>query len=162
MKIEAFRDLNSDIEKIINKSEKIKKLKTEGLDDNDSKKKKKEISKEEKEMKSKRREIQEKLQKFNTKIPVFMYLTDYREMCLKDVITQLEPGLFKKVTGLSISEYDLLLSLGLYNYSELNSSVFNFKRYEDASLSYTGIWKHKNEDIGLFDTVISREELTGE
>ena len=29
-----------------------------------------------------------------------MYLTDFREQCLKDIITQLEPGLFKKVTGL--------------------------------------------------------------
>lgn len=44
----------------------------------------------------------------------FMYLTDYRERSLKDVITQLEPGLFKKVTGLDVKDFELLVSLGLY------------------------------------------------
>jgi hypothetical protein len=48
----------------------------------------------EKEFKSKRKEIQENLIKFATRIPVFMYLTDYREYSLEDVITQLEPKLF--------------------------------------------------------------------
>ena len=61
---------------------------------------KKKLSEEEKEFKSKRKEIQEKLIKFATRIPIFMYLTDYRERSLKDVITQLEPGLFKTVTRL--------------------------------------------------------------
>ena len=96
MKIEGFRSLNSDIETIIAKSEKVKKAKKEGTKDL-TPKQKKELSDEEKEYKSKRKQIQEKLIKFATRIPVFMYLTDYRERCLKDVITQLEPGLFKKV-----------------------------------------------------------------
>ncbi|CAH9018858.1 hypothetical protein [Candidatus Nitrosacidococcus sp. I8] len=43
------------------------------------------------------KEIQEKLIKFATRIPIFMYLTDYRERTLKDVITQLDPELFKRV-----------------------------------------------------------------
>ena len=64
---------------------------------------------EEKEIRNKRREIQEKLLKFGAKIPVFMYLTDYREETLKDVITQLEPKLFKKVTSLSVQDFELLL-----------------------------------------------------
>ena len=95
MSIEGFRSLNSDIETIINKSEKVKKAKKEK--DELSKKEKKELSEEEKEYKSLRKQIQEKLIKFATRIPVFMYLTDYRESTLKDVITQLEPGLFKKL-----------------------------------------------------------------
>ena len=161
MKIEGFRKLNTDLEKIINKSEKIKKLKKEPSDD-DNKKKKREISQEEREQRSLRKQIQEKLQKFITRIPVFMYLTDFRERTLEDVITQLEPGLFKKVTGLSVSDFELLREIGLFNSSELNSSVFSFKRYEDSSLSYTGVWKHKNDDIGLFNTVISSKELKGE
>jgi hypothetical protein len=37
-----------------------------------------------------------------------MYLTDYRERSLKDVITQLEPGLFKKATGLAVKDFELL------------------------------------------------------
>ena len=59
-----------------------------------------------------RKQIQEKLIKFATRIPIFMYLTDYREKSLKDVITQLEPGLFKKVTGLEVKDFELLVSLG--------------------------------------------------
>ena len=162
MSIEGFRNLNSDLEKIINKSEKIKKLKKEPSEGDDTKKKKKEISQEEKEQRSLRKQIQEKLQKFATRIPVFMYLTDYRERTLKDVITQLEPGLFKKVTGLSVSDFELLLSIGLFNSTLMNSAVFSFKRYEDASLTYSGITKHEPSEVGLFDTVITSEEFKGE
>lgn len=161
MKIEGFRNLNSDLEKIINKSEKIKKLKKEPSEEDDTKKKKKEISQEEKEQRSLRKQIQEKLQKFATRIPVFMYLTDYRERTLKDVITQLEPGLFKKVTGLSVGDFELLLSIGLFNSTLMNSAVFSFKRYEDSSLSYSGITKHEPSEVGLFDTVITSEEFKG-
>lgn len=157
MSIEGFRALNSDIETIINKSEHVKKVKKEG-EENLTKKEKKELSEEEKEYKSKRKEIQEKLIKFATRIPVFMYLTDYREKCLKDVITQLEPGLFKKVTGLDVKDFELLCSLGVFNASLMNDAIFKFKRYEDSSLSYTGIEKHANEDVGGWDTVIRREE----
>lgn len=154
MKIEGFRSLNSDIETIIAKSEKVKKAKKEGTKDL-TPKQKKELSDEEKEYKSKRKQIQEKLIKFATRIPVFMYLTDYRERCLKDVITQLEPGLFKKVTGLSVKDFELLVSLGVFNDSLMNDAVYKFKRYEDASLSYTGINRHDGEARGGWDTVLS-------
>ena len=154
MKIEGFRSLNSDIETIIAKSEKVKKAKKKGTKDL-TPKQKKELSDEEKEYKSKRKQIQEKLIKFATRIPVFMYLTDYRERCLKDVITQLEPGLFKKVTGLSVKDFELLVSLGVFNDSLMNDAVYKFKRYEDASLSYTGINRHDGEDRGGWDTVLS-------
>jgi hypothetical protein len=87
-----------------------------------------------------------------------MYLTDYRERSLKDVITKLEPGLFKKVTGLIVKDFELLVSLGLFNSVLMNDAVYKFKRYEDASLEYIGINKHEGEDIGLFDTVLSRNE----
>lgn len=158
MNIEGFRQLNKDIETIINKSEHVKKTKKEkgeGLSD----KEKTELSKEEKEYKTKRRQIQEKLIKFATRIPVFMYLTDYRENSLKDVITQFEPGLFKKVTGLTVSDFELLVSIGIFNDSLMNSAIYNFKRYEDASLEYTGISRHAaDENVGLFSTVISKED----
>lgn len=157
MNIEGFRALNSDIETIINKSEHVKKVKKDGTDEL-TKKEKKELTEEEKEYKSKRKEIQEKLIKFATRIPVFMYLTDYREKCLKEVITQLEPGLFKKVTGLDVKDFELLCSIGVFNASLMNDAIFKFKRYEDSSLSYTGIEKHANEDVGGWDTVIRREE----
>ena len=157
MNIEGFRSLNSDIETIINKSEAVKKVKKDG-DDNLKPKEKKELSDEEKEYKSVRKQIQEKLIKFATRIPVFMYLTDYRERSLKDVITQLEPGLFKKVTGLNVKDFELLCSIGVFNANLMNDAIFKFKRYEDSSLSYTGIDKHEGKDIGGWDIVIKHEE----
>ena len=156
MNIEGFRNLNSDRSTIINKSEAIKnakKKKTEA-----SQKEKKELSDEEKEIKSKRKQIQEKLIKFATRIPVFMYLTDYRERCLKDVITQLEPGLFKKVTGLSVEDFNMLCSLGVFNAPLMNDAIFKFKRYEDASLTYTGINRHAADEVGGWDTTIRKAQ----
>jgi len=159
MSIEGFRNLNQDIETIINKSEVVKKARREANDEDVSAKKKKELTEEEKEYKSLRKQIQEKLIKFATRVPIFMYLTDYRERCLKDVITQLEPGLFKKVTGLTVKDFELLVSLGVFNSALMNDAVFKFKRYEDSSLSYTGINKHEGEDIGLYDTVLTRKDM---
>ena len=157
MKIEGFRSLNSDIETIINKSESVKKAKKEKGKEL-TKEEKKELSEEEKEYKSMRKQIQEKLIKFATRVPIFMYLTDYRERSLKDVITQLEPGLFKKVTGLDVKDFNLLVELNVFNASLMNDAIFKFKRYEDSSLSYTGLDKHENEDVGGWDTVVKRKE----
>lgn len=156
MRIEGFRSLNQDIETIINKSEAVKKARREN--EELTKKEKRELTKEEKEYKSLRKQIQEKLIKFATRVPVFMYLTDYRERCLRDVITQLEPAMFKKVTGLSVKDFELLVSLGIFNSALMNDAVYKFKRYEDASLVYTGINKHEGEDIGLYDTVLSKND----
>ena len=162
MNIEGFRNLNSDIETIINKSEHVKKTKKE-KGDNLTPKEKKELTDEEKEYKSKRKEIQEKLIKFATRIPVFMYLTDFREYSLKDVIMQLEPELFRKVTGLTLDDFSLLVSLGVFNSDLMNDAVYKFKRYEDSSLNYTGIDKHTGKIIGGWDTVmeITEEENDG-
>lgn len=158
MNIEGFRSLNKEIATIINKSEAVKKARKEANDKEMPAKKKKELTDAEKEYTSLRKQIQVKLIKFATRIPIFMYLTDYRERSLKDVITQLEPGLFKKVTGLSVKDFELLVSLGLFNSALMNDAVYKFKRYEDASLNYTGINKHEGEDVGLYDTVISAED----
>lgn len=156
MSIEGFRSLNSEITTIINKSEAVKKAKKSG--EKLTKAEKKELTEAEKEYKSKRKEIQKKLIKFATRIPVFMYLTDCREMSLVDVITEVEPELFKKVTGLNVKDFELLVSLNVFNEGLMNDAVYKFKRYEDASLTYTGIDKHLGENIGLYNTVISRED----
>lgn len=158
MKIEGFRNLNQDIATIINKSEAVKKAKKEANEKELTSKEKKLLTDEEKEYKSLRKKIQEKLIKFATRVPVFMYLTDYRERTLKDVITQLEPGLFLKVTGLSVKDFELLVSLNLFNGGLMNEAIYKFKRYEDASLEYVGINRHEGVSVGLFDTVLSRED----
>ena len=158
MSIEGFRKLNDDLEKIINKSEHIKELKSK--DEKPTKEEKKELRDAEKETKSLRKQVQEKLIKFATRIPIFMYLTDYREQTLKDVITKLEPELFKKVTGLTKSDFELLLSLNVFNPARMNDAVYKFKRYEDDSLSYAGIDKHEQDtQVGLFDTTIPTQEF---
>lgn len=155
MAIEGFRNLNQDLQLIINKSERIKKAKqNETL----SNKEKKEITAEEKKCKSLRKQIQEKLIKFATRIPLFMYLTDYREETLIDVITQLEPELFKRVTGLNTEDFELLVSLNVFNGELMNDAIYKFKRYEDSSLVYTGINKHWGDRVGLFSTVLSSKD----
>ena len=155
-RIEAFRSLNQDIQTIINKSNVIKDAKKKG--EKPTKEEKKQLSDAEKELKSKRKEIQEKLMKFSTRIPIFMYLTDFRERSLQDVIRQWEPGLFKRVTGLDAKDFDLLCSLGVFNSNLMNEAIFKFKRYEDSSLTYTGVDKNAGKDVGGWDTVLRREE----
>ena len=158
MSIEGFRNLNQDIQTIINNSNAVKKAKREG-DKNRTPKEKKELSEQEKEMKSKRKQIQEKLIKFATRIPVFMYLTDFREQTLRDVITKLEPDLFRKVTGLYVKDFELLVSLGVFNDSLMNDAIYKFRRYEEDSLEYTGINKHSGEKIGGWTTSMKKEEM---
>lgn len=88
--IEGFRSLNRDIATIISNARELKKAKAE--DAKPTKAEAKALTEKEKEMKSKRREIQEKLIKFATRAPIFMYLSDYRERSLKDVVSQLGRG----------------------------------------------------------------------
>lgn len=158
-RIEGWRALGDNIiETIINKSEKVKELKSKAKSGELSAKEKKELTDEEKEYKSKRKLVQEKLIKFATRIPAFMYLTDFRENTLQDVITKLEPDLFLTVTGLSVKDFHLLVRLKVFNTEQMNQAVFAFRRYEDASLRYTGIKSHDGlSQIGLFDTVVARE-----
>ena len=158
-RIEGWRSLGDNIiETIINKSEKVKELKGKGKDRDLTPKEKEELSDEEKEYKSKRKQIQEKLIKFATRIPAFMYLTDFRENTLQDVITKLEPDLFATVTGLTVQDFHLLVRLRVFNTEQMNQAVFAFRRYEDASLRYTGIESHQDlTHYGLYDTVVARD-----
>jgi hypothetical protein len=87
-----------------------------------------------------------------------MYLTDFRENTLQDVITKLEPDLFLPVTGLTVEDFHLLLRLKVFNTEQMNQAVFAFRRYEDSSLAYTGIDSHPGlTRYGLYDTVVARE-----
>ncbi len=156
-RIEGWRALGDNvIETIINKSEKVKELKNKAKDKDLTAKQKKELTDEEKEYKSKRKLVREKLIKFATRIPAFMYLTDFRENTLQDLITKLEPDLFLAVTGLTVNDFHLLVRLKVFNTERMNEGVFAFRRYEDASLSYTGIASHPGlRHYGLYDTVVA-------
>lgn len=158
-RIEGWRSLGDNIiETIINKSEKIKDLKNKAKEKDLTAKEKKELTAEEKEFKTKRKMVQEKLIKFATRIPAFMYLTDFRENTLQDVITKLEPDLFLTVTGLTVKDFQLLVRLRVFNTEQMNQAVFAFRRYEDASLRYTGLDSHEGlTHYGLFDTVVAMD-----
>jgi hypothetical protein len=158
-RIEGWRSLGDNIiETIINKGDKIKELKGKSKEGSITPQEKRELSAEEKEYKSKRKLVQEKLIKFATRIPAFMYLTDFRENTLQDVITKLEPELFLTVTGLTVKDFHLLVQLKVFNTEQMNQAVFAFRRYEDASLSYTGIDSHPGlSHYGLFTTVVAVE-----
>lgn len=158
-RIEGWRALGDNvIETIINKSDIVKKLKSKAKEKELSFAERKELTEEEKEYKSKRKLVQEKLIKFATRIPAFMYLTDFRENTLQDVITKLEPDLFLAVTGLNVYDFHLLVRLKVFNTEQMNQAVFAFRRYEDASLRYTGIDSHDGlTSYGLYDTVVAVE-----
>ncbi|MBW7964142.1 restriction endonuclease [Bradyrhizobium sp. BR 10261] len=158
-RIEGWRSLGDNIiETIINKSDKVKELKNKAKLKELTAKQKMQLTEEEKEYKSKRKLVQEKLIKFATRIPAFMYLTDFRENTLQDVITKLEPDLFLAVTGLTVKDFHLLVRLKVFNTERMNEAVFAFRRYEDASLRYTGIESHDGlTHYGLYDTVVARE-----
>jgi hypothetical protein len=158
-RIEGWRSLGDNIlETIINKSDKVKKLKDKAKTKNLTDNQKRELTEEEKEYKSKRKLVQEKLIKFATRIPAFMYLTDFRENTLHDLITKIEPKLFETVTGLRVKDFHLLVSLKVFNTDQMNQAVFAFRRYEDASLRYTGIDSHEGlRNIGLYDTVVAKD-----
>ena len=159
MNIEGFRALGNGVfETVVNKSEAVQKTRRERGDDL-SGAEKRALTAEEKDYKAKRKKIQEKLIKFATRIPAFMYLTDFRENTLVDVITKLEPGLFNTVTGLTVEDFNLLVSLGVFNADQMNQAIRAFRRYEDASLSYTGIDSHEGlSHYGLYDTVVAKED----
>lgn len=158
--IEGFRNLNADLETIINRSEQIKDAKRKIADGEEpTSQEKRELTEAEKERKSLRKQVQEKLIKFAARIPVFMYLTDYREQRLKDVITKIEPALFKRVTGLTTEDFERLVGLGVFNSGLMNDAVWKFRRYEDRSLRYLGISRHKGLDRGLWDTALTEEDF---
>jgi hypothetical protein len=138
MNIEGFRRLGAGIfETVVNKSEVVRDTKKEKGNKLTEKQKTK-LTEAEKDYKTKRKQIQEKLIKFATRIP------------------KLEPDLFKSVTGLTVKDFNLLVSLGVFNATHMNQAVFAFRRYEDSSLSYTGIDSHPRlRHYGLYDTVIA-------
>jgi len=158
-RIEGWRSLGDNIiETIINRSETVKRLKDKAKEKDLTAKEKKQLTDEEKEYKSKRKMVQDKLIKFATRIPAFMYLTDFRENTLQDVITKIEPDLFQTVTGLTVKDFHLLVRLKVFNTEHMNQAVFAFRRYEDASLRYTGIESHAGlTHYGLYDTVVAKE-----
>lgn len=162
--IESFKNPKDEIGVIISKTEELNHLKTkeekEGLTDKE-KEEKKQLKKEAKDANKKRSEIRKKLQAFATRIPLFIYLADdRREATLQNIIYPYEPELFKKVTGISHKDFEVLKDIGLFNPTLMNTAIYDFRKYEEDSLVYTGLAKHIGEDVGGYDTTVTAEEFS--
>lgn len=154
-KIEDFRNLRQDITKVISSEKALNQTKKEGKEPTKAQ------EKEHKENEGFKKKLREKLLKFLTRVPVFMYLTEFREETLKDVITQLEPELFTRVTGLTVRDFELMCEIGVFNKGRVNEAVYQFRRFEDSSLNYVGGHEEvedMNVLIGGFDARVTREE----
>ena len=67
-------------------------------------------------------------------------------------------GLVSGSGRLTVGDFHLLVKLRVFNTEQMNQAVFAFRRYEDASLRYTGIESHEGlSRYGLYDTVVARE-----
>lgn len=153
-KITAFRKLKQDVETIIARTENINRMKKDG-DESDKPK----ISEEEKKRREEIKLIRDKLMKFLTRLPIFMYLTDEREKTVVDIVREISPELFREVTGITIPEFERINEIGMFNKARIDEAIFAFKCYEDSSLGYTGIETEQPEMIGGFDTTRPRDEI---
>lgn len=152
--IESYRKKGNVDKTIVSSSKIVNDLKTKKKAEGKLQpEEKKVLTKEEKEFRGKKELLQEKLKTLATRIPLFMYLTDYREEKLTDVITKLQPELFYKITGVSVEDFEILVNIGLFNSDLMNKVVYKFRRYEDASMGYSGINRHEGETIAGFDVV---------
>jgi hypothetical protein len=94
-----------------------------------------EQEKEKRETSSLLKELRANLIKLASRLPVFMYLTEHREASLVDLVRSLDGQLFTRVTGLSISDFEQLCSIGLFNARMMDDAVLAFRRFEQASLT---------------------------
>jgi cell fate (sporulation/competence/biofilm development) regulator YmcA (YheA/YmcA/DUF963 family) len=129
--IEMFRNITNDLTAMISTNKELRQKKLAG----------EKLTQEEKrqrdESTKKRENLRKRLQRFITRIPAFMYLTDYREKTVKDVIEQVEPQLFEKVTGLTLDDFKHLVDAGVFNDVKMNDAVWKFREFEEPSLSYS-------------------------
>lgn len=128
--IEMFRNITDDLTAMISTNKELRQKKL-------AKEKPTEEEKERKDDAAKRRDdLKKRLQRFITRIPAFMYLTDDREKAIKDIITQIEPELFERVTGLALKDFEQLVNARVFNDSKMNDAVWKFRTFEEPSLRY--------------------------
>jgi hypothetical protein len=157
MQMEDFRRLREDISKIISQSQKIrsgKKPRVAGqtiIEDP-------ETLKARREKRDQVSTLRDKLLKFIQTIPVFMYLTDFREEALVDVIESLDSQLFERVTGLTVDDFRNLSEIGVFHSGHMNEAIWQFRLFEEASLDYLGLGiRAPNKRLGLWDKSLDDE-----
>ena len=150
--MEDFRNLRQDARKIIAQSQKLleaKKSQDAGADQPEDP----DVKAARKAKREQVRSLRDKLLKFVQAVPVFMYLTDYREQALLDVIESLDTQLFERVTGLTLDDFHKLAEVGVFNPAHMNEAIWQFRLFERASLDYLGTAPHPDEPrpVGLWD-----------
>jgi len=65
-----------------------------------------------------------------------------------------------EIATLTIDDFELLLGVGVFNCAQMNDAILKFRRYEDASLAYTGVNRHASATrVGLMDSTVPIEAL---
>lgn len=160
--MEDFRTLRSDATKIIAHSQKVRegrKAKGDGgADDPEDP----ELRAARKAKREQMITLRSKLLKFVQAVPVFMYLTDFREEALVDVIESLDTQLFERVTGLTLDDFHKLADVGVFHPAHMNEAIWQFRLFERASLDYLGTTLDDPEGhrIGLWDHSVRESPRT--
>lgn len=156
--MEDFRNLRTDANKIIAHSQKLregKKAKAAGADGP----KDPELAAARKARREQVETLRAKLLKFVQAVPVFMYLTDFREEALVDVIESLDTQLFERVTGLTLQDFHKLADVGVFHPAHMNEAIWQFRLFERASLDYLGTAAKAAEPVrvGLWNQTVTAE-----
>jgi hypothetical protein len=155
--MEDFRNLREDASKIIARSQKIKegkKPKGGGSAEPEDP----EVAAARKAKREQVKTLRAKLLKFVQRIPVFMYLTDFREQALVDVIEAVDTQLFERVSGLTLADFHKLSDVGVFHPAHMDEAIWQFRLFERASLDYLGPELASVDDdtrVGLWDRTIT-------
>lgn len=148
--MEDFRNLRQEASKIIFNSQKVRdanKPKTGTPPGDDP-----EVDKAKKAKREQVKTLRSKLKKFVQAVPVFMYLTDYREEALVHVISSLDTQLFERVTGITLVDFHKLSDIGVFHPDHMDEAIWQFRLFERASLNYLGVSEESDEArIGLWE-----------
>ena len=88
-----------------------------------------------------------------SRVPVFMYLSDFREEALQHIIEALDPRLVERVTSLTVKDFTALKEAGVFHAAHMNAAIYQFKLFEDSSLRYV------SDEIGLWEHSVKRSDL---
>jgi hypothetical protein len=151
--MEDFRNLRQDATKIIAHSQKIRSGNKPSSGSNAVEPDDPEVAAARKAKREQVNTLRSKLQKFVQAVPVFMYLTDFREEALVHVIESLDTQLFERVTGLTLADFHKLSDVGVFHAEHMNEAIWQFRLFERESLDYLGtapLGAQQNR-LGLWD-----------
>lgn len=150
--MEDFRNLRQDVTKVLAQSKKLRKAKRK-TDGDPSGTEDPEVLAARKAKREQVKTLRAKLLKFLQAVPVFMYLTDFREEALVDVIESLDTQLFERVTGITLEDFHQLSALGVFSPHHMNEAIWQFRLFERASLDYLGTVPEDQRAgrVGLWD-----------